>query len=375
MAYGLIQNTTLQSIADAIRLKNESSDTYKPGEMASAILDITTGEPDWTEIGYEDTPQSVLDAFDYAKDIQDNWVVDVHASQFANDKKLYFFPTGLNLMGTHSYANMFDKSNLMYIDPIELGYTSGSYGTVSFGYMFRETHIEEITITAVHDTYEGDSANSHHYYNNCFQDCKNLKTANINSKPSAGVPSMFYGCTSLTTVTGLDTSATQALNSMYYGCTSLVNPPLLDLSSATAIQQMHYGNTSLVTAPNYNTPNVTNMSEMFRNCTSLTTVPQYNTGNATNMSSMFNGCSALENVPIFNAAKVTNMNDMFSGCTSLTDTSRDNILQMCVGASVYTGTKTLARLGFNRNMYTAASWQALPSYNDFINAGWSIGYT
>lgn len=350
MAYGLIQNTTLQSIADAIRQKNESSDTYKPGEMAAAILGITTGEPDWTELGYEDAPDSVLNAFNYAKNIKDNWTVGSHSNQFKDDKKLYFFPSGLDLMGTNSYGDMFRSSNLMYIPPITLGFTSGSYGNTSLAGMFRSTYIEEITILGVKNTEGTDDS---HYYNDCFNGCKNLKVANINSNPKLGVPSMFYDCPSLTTVTGLNTTGCTSFNDMFYGCSSLVNLPLLDTSSATNVKEMFKGCSSLVTAPNLDLSNIT----------------------STGGQSIFNGCTALENVPIYNVPKVTNMNMIFGGCPNLTDTSRDNILQMCVGATAYTGAKTLQALGFSNSSYSAASWQALPHYQDFIDAGWTIGYS
>ena len=43
MANVLVERQSLQNIADAIRDKNGSSDTYTPSEMSQAILDIPTG--------------------------------------------------------------------------------------------------------------------------------------------------------------------------------------------------------------------------------------------------------------------------------------------------------------------------------------------
>ena len=43
MAKVLINETSLSGIADAIRAKNGSSDTYKPSEMAAAIEAIEAG--------------------------------------------------------------------------------------------------------------------------------------------------------------------------------------------------------------------------------------------------------------------------------------------------------------------------------------------
>lgn len=42
----LVQDTEMQNIANAIREKNGTEDTYKPSEMPQAILDISTGGPD-----------------------------------------------------------------------------------------------------------------------------------------------------------------------------------------------------------------------------------------------------------------------------------------------------------------------------------------
>lgn len=43
MANVLVENSSLENIADAIRDKLETADTYKPGEMADAIASIPTG--------------------------------------------------------------------------------------------------------------------------------------------------------------------------------------------------------------------------------------------------------------------------------------------------------------------------------------------
>ena len=42
MANVLVNSDTLKAIADAIREKNGSTDTYKPSEMAAAIIAINT---------------------------------------------------------------------------------------------------------------------------------------------------------------------------------------------------------------------------------------------------------------------------------------------------------------------------------------------
>ena len=128
----------------------------------------------------------------------------------------------------------------------------------------------------------------------------------------------------------------------------------------------------LVWFPLVDTSNVTNMSSMFNNCTSLKEIPQLNTSNVTNMSYMFYYCTSLEEIPQFDTSKVRNMSYMFSSCNELTDTSIDNILQFCITSKKENG--TLQYLGFNSNVYPINRIEALPHYQDFLDAGWTIGY-
>lgn len=128
------------------------------------------------------------------------------------------------------------------------------------------------------------------------------------------------------------------------------------------------------TIPFLDTSNVTTMTSAFEKCANLESIPSFNTSNVTNVGSMFQNCTNLANVPVLNLSSVTFMRYMFRYCPNLTDTSLDNILQMCIGATSYTSTKTLAFLGFTSTDYPASRIEALPHYQDFINAGWTIGY-
>ena len=100
--------------------------------------------------------------------------------------------------------------------------------------------------------------------------------------------------------------------------------------------------------------------------------PLVDTSNVTNMRFMFDDCTSLKEVPQFDTSNVTNMSYMFSSCNKLTDTSIDNILQFCITSKIENG--TLQYLGFNRNVYPVNRIKALPHYQDFLDAGWTIGY-
>ena len=51
MSNVLVEETSLQDIANAIREKTNSSDLYKPHEMAEAVLSIDGGSGEAREIG------------------------------------------------------------------------------------------------------------------------------------------------------------------------------------------------------------------------------------------------------------------------------------------------------------------------------------
>ncbi len=117
------------------------------------------------------------------------------------------------------------------------------------------------------------------------------------------------------------------------------------------------------------------VDSLFGNFSRLTTVSLFDTSNNTSFYYMFSGCTNITNIPAYNTSKVTNFQNMFNNIgNKLTDTSLDNVLQMCIGATSYTGTKTLAQLGLNNYRAPVSRVEALPHYQDFLNAGWTIGY-
>lgn len=136
----------------------------------------------------------------------------------------------------------------------------------------------------------------------------------------------------------------------------------------------------LITIPQLDTSNVTNMRETFRECRALKGIPQLDTGNVTTMYMMFANCYALTTLPLLDTSSLDSnisLTNMFSNDILLTDESLDNILQMCINATSLPSntTKTLYNLGItNSTEYPVSRIQALPHYQDFIDAGWTIGY-
>ena len=143
-------------------------------------------------------------------------------------------------------------------------------------------------------------------------------------------------------------------------------------STQTYLNEKFKNDYNLVFLPLIDTSNGESMKGLCNSCISLLSISLIDTSNVTNMNSMFYQCNVLSDVPILNTSKVTNFANIFSGCRTLTNASLDNILQMCIN-SLETN-KTLTRLGFTATNYPASRIQALPHYQDFIDAGWTIGY-
>lgn len=221
--------------------------------------------PDWSEIGYSETPQNILDDFDYSKDIKDNWDSSVTnlSNKFNQDKNLIYMPF-------------------------------------------------------------------------------------------------------------VDTSNATNMSGFFSGCSNLKELPLLNTGNVTNMQSMLSGCLAIEEIPLFDTSKVTSMFSIFSQCEKIKSIPQFDTKNVDNMFVMVQGCKNLEDFPVLNANKVTNFMNMFSQCTKLTNQSLNNIMEMCIGATSYTGIKTLKQLGLTSTQATTC--QSLSNYQAFLDAGWTTGY-
>ena len=173
-------------------------------------------------------------------------------------------------------------------------------------------------------------------------------TSDYNCKVSEIVNSTFYN--NITKIDAIKNTTLTNLSSLFSNMASLEEIVSIDLTDAT------------------------NISSMFQGCIKLKKLPTMNTSNITNMRYLFQGCYVLENIPVYDTSNVGDMRNMYTNCTSLSDESLNNILQMCINATHYGRTKTLVSLGIESTNYSASRIQSLSKYQDFINAGWSIGY-
>ena len=172
-------------------------------------------------------------------------------------------------------------------------------------------------------------------YGGMFKNCSKLTTLNLSSFNTAkvtGMRDMFYGCSSLTTLTynttNFNTANVKNMQSMFRDCSKLgtLNVSKFNTAKVTDMSYMFYGCSSLpsLNVSTFNTAVVTDMQYMFYGCSALTSLNvngnSFTAAKVTNMQYMFYGCSSLTalNVSAFNTALVTNMRDMFASCSSLT---------------------------------------------------------
>lgn len=171
-----------------------------------------------------------------------------------------------------------------------------------------------------------------------------------NWQPATSLRQKFFNDVNLKYMPAVDTSTADTMYSMFSGCNNLLEVCLFDTSK------------------------VTNMNGMFQSCWALKSVPLFDTSNVSDMQAMFRYCNKLVDVPQFDTTNVTGLSNMFTDCRVLSDKSLDNILKMCINAKSYYRTKTLSAIGFSSSYQPASKIESLPSYQDFINAGWTIGY-
>lgn len=149
--------------------------------------------------------------------------------------------------------------------------------------------------------------------------------------------------------------------------------PVVDMINTNSMSYFFHGCTSLVTIDQIiNTQNITDMSHAFDGCSKLTAIPEFSTINLTKFYYTFYNCSSLVTVPMLSTRNISTINNPFSGCTSLSNESLNNILQMCINATSYTGTKTLEQVGLTEDQATIC--ETLSNYQAFLDAGWTTGY-
>lgn len=240
MSLVTIDNTTLASIANAIREKNGTTDAYKPSEMPTAISNIETGGGS----GGAYAPRYIKFA-GYTGTELDYELENLDTSQVTSMSEMFKECTKLT-----SLAPKFDVTNVTSMYYFSYGNTSLSTADLSsFG------------VSAVKNT------------SYMFANCSKLQSVNLENfvTPDLGNASyMFNLCNILRNINVSKMVTTNVTNMSYMFRGTKVTE--LDLS-------------------NFETPNVTNMGSMFYQCSSLTRldIRNFTFDKVTSYSNMFAG--------------------------------------------------------------------------------------
>lgn len=217
MANYLIKDTTLTNIADAIRAKKSSTDTYTPAEMATAISSIETGggggeltEEDLTfrndlkyfnqygrmgkiikKCGSKMKFQHITN-FSYAFEGSDqlnsdysNWTIDLYkcdlASCFNGHSNIKAYP---KFQGTVKNLRYFLRGNI-YTELIPDDLFSADTEFICTGYneyggIFQSCYeLKKLPLWFINMTFTVNKNDNYNYYNSVyystFQDCRNLE--------------------------------------------------------------------------------------------------------------------------------------------------------------------------------------------------------
>lgn len=271
----LLTESYLENIADAIRAKNGTQDTYTPGEMSEAINNI----------------ESVGDYF--------NTTISSGSYGSGGYKKVYknLIPNTVQNTGT--------SCNYMF-----QGYTGNNISTLpnfnttnvtSMEGMFRDCS----NLTSL-DISNFNTNNISGSMNGMFMSCPKLESINFPSTFHTGsnIDGLFLG-TGIESIdlTGFDTSRTTSMQTVFKNCASLKSVDLSswDISKAYTMGGFFEGCSNLETVNlNVKVKNNSNsipINDLFYNCGKLQSVDLRNfVTNIVSADFLFNGCGSLETI-------------------------------------------------------------------------------
>ena len=226
-------------VHDLLDLDTEMSDqTALITQLENTVQGKAGKRPNWSEIGYTDTPQEILDGFDYAKQIKDNWNSSITTmnQKYQNNINLRYFPI-VDTSNVTNFTRCFDSSRLKFLPALNM--SAGIY-----------------------------------FYRLCMG-CTSLEyVLNINTENAQNFQEAFQGCSKLTQFPIINTSKATNVHSMFNRCSSLVNAPAIDTSNVIDAGYFYFGCTKLENVPIYNFKKITNVNNamyvMFQDCPALT---------------------------------------------------------------------------------------------------------
>lgn len=314
----------LSSVASTV---GATAEKIKKDEVICGVTGTYEGSGgrDWSAIGYSGEPETLVNGYNYAKNIYDNWdssVTSMPSSIRDTRGQILFFP-GLDMSNiTTLYEALGWQYHLIEVGPIIV-----SNKCTTFARSFYQNYsLEKIDFSNI-DLSNVVSFEQTFYNCSCLKNLKNIKNKSVDKLTS--IAQMFYGCS---TIEEIDFSGWQ------------------------------------------NTDLLKNIYSAFYNCSKVKTI-KLNLKKLENLTTAFQNCAQLENIEFGNnidGSDIYNINNAFAGCNSLNNNTLNRILALCIDITKTQVTKTLKYIGLSSAQATTC--QGLSNYQAFIDAGWTTGY-
>ena len=220
----------------------------------------------------------------------------------------------------HEYIH--DEETILVEKTVTQKITVVDHGTVATSYLNQSIYTDGYCY--VHPSSDYVSRNEGYWFSGSFKKISSLPwgTTSMYNIPTAieDISEMAYA----------DMSGFTSFNKMFYSCSKLTNlsgVETWDTSKVTNMAQMFYGCNKLVSiegVEKWNTAKVTNMNNMFSGCTllaDLTPLSTWNTSKVSNFQGMFWGCGIVttDGLENFTFESTYNLYELFYACRKLTD--------------------------------------------------------
>lgn len=412
MAIRTIDDTSLSNIADMIRLRLNTDDTYRPDQMAEAIGRISGVTEYWKGIGFNDTPPDIADSYEKALDIIENWdnSISDRSNMLNGDDEITIWPgvdmsavttlykafngcdrlSSISLKNTDNVTNMQEmcanSQNLRGFDASPDFSSVTSIRAMLYGCARWCQNIDWSlpNCTDFESAFEGLGTGS---ISTPLSLSIKINCPNAQTLHRICATNDWASRRPITSVELITSSELSWLREAFANCNQLEYVKITDTSGVADGWRSAFTNCTSLTEidGDLDMSHTGSLEYVFAGCTSLTSVSNIvmTSSSVYNASRMFEGCTALEDVPILDISNfgtqdygTDRLYMMFNNCPSLTDESLDNILQMCINSGINPQySPTLSTLGFNSTNYSVSRMEALPHYADFITAGWALGYS
>lgn len=356
MAITTIDDKHLSNIATAIRQKRGVEDTFKPSEMASAIKNISGGEPILQEVVVQPSinEQTITPSADY--DGLSRVKIGAVTSSIDGDIQPENIKKGIEILGVVGTIEDKPAEPVLQNKSVEpstgkqiitadsgydgLGQVTVNEVTSKIDSNIKADNIKQgVSILGVQGTLEQGAEVVKKYKPRwvSFQGCREAdmseETKMLDTSLFTRIDKMFAssGFLKYINIREWDTSNVTTMDNMFYDCTNLINVGAgdyifkvdnFDTSQVTSMMSFLYGTSfKTIDLSNFNTSKVISMSSMFANMLKAKTinVSNFDTSNVKYMDYMFSNANSIVELDLSNfvTSNVTTFRSMFSGCKSL----------------------------------------------------------